>query len=77
MFSHQAVIMSFRYVLDGLDEQRLLEIDRSSNLGNVSLTTYERGPDGLELTAFGDTSIVDDAEADVTRERSTKDEDAR
>ena len=77
MFSHQAVIMSFRYVLDGLDEQRLLEIDRSSNLGNVSLTTYERGPDGLELTTFGDTSIVDDAEADVTRERSTKDEDAR
>jgi broad specificity phosphatase PhoE len=77
MFSHQAVIMSFRYVLDGLDEQRLLEIDRTSNLGNVSLTTYARGPEGLELTAFGDTSIVDDAEADVTRERSTKDEEAR
>jgi broad specificity phosphatase PhoE len=77
MFSHQAVIMSFRYVLDGLDEQRLLEIDRTSNLANVSLTTYTRGADGLELTAFGDTSIVDDAEADVTRERSTKDEDAR
>jgi broad specificity phosphatase PhoE len=77
MFSHQAVIMSFRYVLDGLDEHRLLEIDRTANLANVSLTTYARGSEGLELTAFGDTSIVDDAEADVTRERSAKDEDAR
>jgi broad specificity phosphatase PhoE len=74
MFSHQAVIMSFRYVLEGLDEQRLLEIDRTSNLGNVSLTTYERRAGDLELTGFADTSIVDAADADVTREPSVNDD---
>jgi broad specificity phosphatase PhoE len=68
MFTHQAVIMSFRYVLEGLDEQRLLEIDRTSRVANVSLTVYERGPDGLELARFGDTDIVDHADAGVTRE---------
>jgi len=74
MFSHQAVIMSFRYVLEGLDEQRLLEIDRTSNLGNVSLTTYERRAGDLELTGFADTSIVDAADADVTREPSVNED---
>jgi broad specificity phosphatase PhoE len=74
LFSHQAVIMSFRYVLEGLDEQRLLEIDRTSNLGNVSLTTYERRSGDLVLTGFGDTSIVDAADADVTREPSVNEE---
>jgi broad specificity phosphatase PhoE len=68
MFTHQAVIMSFRYVLEGLDEQRLLEIDRTSRVANASLTVYERGPDGLELARFGDTDIVDRADAGVTRE---------
>jgi broad specificity phosphatase PhoE len=74
MFSHQAVIMSFRYVLEGLDEQRLLEIDRTSNLGNVSLTYYERRAGDLELTGFADTSIVDAADADVTREPSVNED---
>jgi len=68
MFTHQAVIMSFRYVLEGLDEQRLLEIDRTSRVANASLTVYERGPDGLELARFGDTDILDRADAGVTRE---------
>jgi len=68
LFTHQAVIMSFRYVLEGLDEERLLDIDRTSHLGNVSLTTYTRGDGGLELKAFGDTSIVDAHDAETTRE---------
>jgi broad specificity phosphatase PhoE len=70
LFSHQAVIMSFRYVLEGLTEEKLLEIDRTSDLGNVSLTIYRRGEDGLQLESFADTSIVDEADSDVTREPS-------
>jgi broad specificity phosphatase PhoE len=69
LFTHQAVIMSFRYVLEGLDEEQLMEIDRTASLGNVSLTTYARGEGGLELQAFGDTRIVDARDAEVTRER--------
>ena len=68
LFTHQAVIMSFRYVLEGQDEQRLLEVDRTSRLGNASLTTYVRRDGRLELDRFGDTGIVDAREAEVTRE---------
>jgi broad specificity phosphatase PhoE len=69
MFSHQAVIMSFRYVLDGLSEDQLMEVDRTNRLGNVSLTTYRRTHGDLELDVFGDTSIVDAAaEAEGTAE---------
>lgn len=73
MFTHQAVIMSFRYVLEGLTEQELLEIDRTATIPNASMTTYRRGPDGLELDTFADTSVVDAGEAEVTREPSDHD----
>lgn len=59
MFTHQAVIMSFRYVLEGLTEEELLEIDRTSHIPNASLTTYRRSEAGLELVRFADTSVVD------------------
>ena len=68
MFTHQAVIMSFRYVLEGLSEPELLEIDGSETLGNASMTRYRRGDKGYELLAFADTSAVDASEADVTHE---------
>ena len=74
VFSHQAVIMSFRYVLDGLSEDQLMEIDRTSRVGNASLTTYRRPSGVLELQAFGDSSIVDARAAEVTAEPSAREE---
>jgi broad specificity phosphatase PhoE len=74
LFSHQAVIMSFRYVLDGLTEEELMEVDRTARVGNVSLTTYTRPSGDLELEAFGDTSIVDAAEATSTAEPTAHDQ---
>jgi broad specificity phosphatase PhoE len=68
LFTHQAVIMSFRYVLEGLSEQELLEIDRSHRIGNVSTTRYQRGSGGFELVHFADTSIVGRTDTDVTHE---------
>ncbi|WP_084696793.1 histidine phosphatase family protein [Phycicoccus jejuensis] len=53
VFTHQAVIMAFRYVLEGLTEQDLLGIDRDTPLANCSLTTYRSGEGGLELTGYG------------------------
>jgi broad specificity phosphatase PhoE len=71
MFTHQAVIMTFRYVLEGLTEQELLEIDRSTTIPNASLTAYRRGHDGLELECVADTSVVDaEQSTDVTHEPS-------
>ena len=70
MFTHQAVIMSFRYVLEGLDEERLLEIDATSRVANVSLSTWARKDGELRAEVFGDASIVDAADAEVTREQT-------
>jgi broad specificity phosphatase PhoE len=70
LFTHQAVIMSVRYVLDGLDEQQLLAVEKEHQLANVSMTTYRRGRDGLELESFGDTAAVESQGADRTHERS-------
>jgi broad specificity phosphatase PhoE len=67
-FSHQAVIMSFRYVLEELDEQELLGTDRENRLGNASMTRYHRTGRGLELEVFADTEAVDLAAAETTHE---------
>lgn len=75
-FTHQAVIMSFRYVLEGLSEPDLLEVDRTSRIANVSLTTYRRTDAGLELDSFNDTTVVDQADAEVTHEPSMGEKDA-
>ncbi|TQM61984.1 histidine phosphatase family protein [Humibacillus xanthopallidus] len=70
IFTHQAVIMSFRLVVERLDEQRLLEIDLSEALANCSLTTYVRAPDGrLRLEAFGSTTHLDSCDAPMTHEQ--------
>ena len=74
VFSHQAVIMSFRYVLEGITEQDLLELDSSVTIGNASITTYERRGDDLELADFADDSVVRRGEATATREASVAEE---
>jgi len=68
VFTHQAVIMSFRYALEELSEEELLDIDRTAPIPNASMTTYRRDGDRLELVSFADTSAVDETEADVTHE---------
>jgi broad specificity phosphatase PhoE len=68
--THQAVITSLRYVLDGLDEEQVLEVEKSHPLANVSLTMYGRTDAGMVLEVFGDTSAVDTYGADLTREES-------
>jgi broad specificity phosphatase PhoE len=48
--SHQVIVNCFRYLLDRLDEQAILAIDRSADVPNCSVTSYEfdamRGKNG-------------------------------
>jgi len=68
IFTHQAVIMSFRYALEELDEKSLLDIDRESPIPNASFTTFCRADDRLRLEGFADTAALDRAGARETRE---------
>ncbi len=69
VFTHQAVIMSFRLVLEGLDEGRLLEIDRDMPLANCSLTTYRQRYGALELDSFAVTNHLDEQNVSRTHEQ--------
>ena len=73
MFTHQAVIMAFRYVLEGISEAELLEIDRDSPIPNCSLTRYDLTPDGPRLLEFAATTALDRQETEVTEEPSATD----
>ncbi|QWZ08664.1 histidine phosphatase family protein [Nocardioides panacis] len=73
IFTHQAVIMSFRYVLEGVSESELLAIDRTSPIPNCSLTTYERSGGTFRLLGFADTEPLDRNRAPVTAEPSGSD----
>jgi broad specificity phosphatase PhoE len=66
--SHQAVLMLFRYVLDRLDEQQVLTLDRTERLANTAVTRYAGEPGGLKLCVAGDTSHLDATSAPVTAE---------
>lgn len=72
LFTHQAVILSFRYVLEGLSEQEILELDGSVDLPNASMTTYRRDGEVFALESFADTSAVDAGDAEVTHETPQK-----
>lgn len=69
VFTHQAVIMTFRLVLEGLDERQLLEIDRDVPLANCSLTTYRDREGALELVSFAATDHLDAFAVPRTHER--------
>lgn len=68
LFSHQAVIMTFRYVLEEISESDLLALDRSTRIPNASVTTYHRRGSELQLETFADTAAIDRSSAAATRE---------
>jgi broad specificity phosphatase PhoE len=75
LVTHQAVIMSFRIVLEGLDEETALGIDSDRPLANCSVTRYDLGDRGrLELTAYDDATPLEGSEEPVTEEEPSSDE---
>ncbi|MGN6300648.1 MAG: histidine phosphatase family protein [Angustibacter sp.] len=79
VFTHQAVIMCHRLVLEGLSEDVLLEADRGDPLANCAMTTYRLGAHGgLELVRYNDTAAVErSAEAPLTEEPDADAPDAK
>lgn len=68
LVTHQAVIMAFRYALEGLDEVELLEVDRTTPIPNASVTRYRRQERGLVLETFADDGHLSSGSAAPTDE---------
>lgn len=46
---HQVVVLCFRYILEGLDEEAILRIDKQSDVLNCGIAAYEFEPDAKGL----------------------------
>jgi broad specificity phosphatase PhoE len=66
--SHQAVLMLVRYVLEHLDEQQVLELDRTQRMANTAVTRYAGRAGELRVRDVGDTRHLDATHAPVTAE---------
>ncbi|MFZ5894989.1 MAG: histidine phosphatase family protein [Myxococcota bacterium] len=71
--AHQVIVLCFRYLLEELDEERILAIDRGHDVANCSLTRFEAGVDAdgrerLFLRAYNFVAPLEDAGEAVTRE---------
>ena len=44
IIAHQVIVTCFRYLFERMDEQRVLEIDRNSDVPNCGVTSYEFDP---------------------------------
>ena len=70
--THQVVILCFRYLLENLDEERLLAIDREADVANCSITEYQGVEEGLVLQRYNFTAPLERGGAAVTSERDAK-----
>lgn len=68
---HDAIVMTFRYVCEGLTESQVLGIAHDDPVRNVSLTRLVRGPDSTEWTldAYNDVSHLEKRDVEVTESK--------
>jgi ribonuclease H / adenosylcobalamin/alpha-ribazole phosphatase len=74
IFAHQVVVLCLRYIIENLDEQAILAIDREGDVANCSVTEYRFDPTagkngGLILERYNTTAPIVAEHAEVTRER--------
>jgi broad specificity phosphatase PhoE len=71
--AHQVIVLCFRYLLEELDEERILAIDSERDVANCSLTRFELGQDQagrhkLLLRAYNFVAPLEEAGEPVTRQ---------
>jgi 2,3-bisphosphoglycerate-dependent phosphoglycerate mutase len=70
--AHQVIVLCFRYLVEELDEERILAIDREKDVANCSLTTFEQGTDEagrnrLLLREYNFVAPLAEAGAEITQ----------
>lgn len=69
--AHQVVVLCMRYLLENLDEARILAIDAEGDVANCAITEYvfEEGPNGqsaMKLSRYNFVAPLEEARAPVT-----------
>lgn len=77
LVGHQVVVLCLRYLLEDLDEQGILEIDRQADVANCGVTEYRfdagLGPNGgLKLHRYNFTAPLAEEGTPVTAEPDTQ-----
>jgi len=72
IFAHQVVVLCLRTIIEKLDEEEILAIDREGDVANCSVTEYRfdpaAGKDGsLVLARYNETAPMEAEHAPVTR----------
>ena len=68
IFCHDALVLTFRYICEGLSEQDVLEIGQATPVKNVSITHLGRAADGgWEVWRYNDVTHLEQSDAPVTR----------
>lgn len=69
--AHQVIVLCFRYLLEDMDEEQILAIDREGDVANCGVTSYSlnRAPDDdakLQLRGYNFVAPLEDGGAPVT-----------
>ena len=69
---HSVVVLCFRYLLERLDEDQILKIDRENDIANCSVTSYRFDPNlgkrgKLKLDLFNFVAPLEEAGEEITR----------
>ncbi|MEJ7927737.1 histidine phosphatase family protein [Sphingobium sp. AN641] len=72
IFAHQVVVLCLRYVIENLDEQAILAIDREADVANCAITEYRFDPaagrgGNLVLARYNVTAPMEQDATPVTR----------
>ena len=70
LMAHQVVVLLVRYVVEGMDEGTVLEIDREAEVANCSVTAYEHDAEAgrLRLVRYNEVAPLEEQDEPVTAE---------
>jgi probable phosphoglycerate mutase len=70
VMAHQVVVLLTRYVLEGMDEQQVLALDREAEVINCSVTSYryDEGAGRLALERYNEATPLEEQHETVTAE---------
>jgi probable phosphoglycerate mutase len=70
ILAHQVVVLLTRYVLEGMDEKQVLELDAEAEVINCSVTSYRYDPEAgrLALERYNEAAPLEEQDEPVTAE---------